>query len=243
MIEAMALRARRGGFALQADLAVPKATVCAVIGPSGAGKSTLLEALAGFGEVLGGSARIDGREILHLPPAQRPLTLLFQENNLFPHLSVAANVGLGLRGRLRLSVDEASRVEAALADCRLEGLGPRLPEALSGGQRRRAALARAILRDRPALLLDEPFEGLGPALREALADLIRRLAEGRGMAVLMVTHDPDDARRAARLVAPCVDGRIAGALPVAEALDAPASPLAAYLGTRGGQRPPPSSDA
>lgn len=234
MIEIAGLVARKGAFEMRANLRVPRGAVCAVIGPSGAGKSTLLEALAGFAAVEGGSARIDGREVLGLPPSDRPLTLLFQEHNLFPHLSVAANVGLGLRGRLKLSRAEAAQVEEALSVCGLEGLGPRLPEALSGGQRRRAALARALLRDRPALLLDEPFEGLGPALRDALAGLIREIAETRGMAVLMVTHDPGDARRAARLVAPCLEGRVEGARDVAAALDDPGSPLAAYLGARGG---------
>ncbi|MEM1315935.1 MAG: ATP-binding cassette domain-containing protein [Pseudomonadota bacterium] len=234
MIEIEGLIARKGAFEMRTDLSVPRGAVCAVIGPSGAGKSTLLEALAGFAEVVAGTARIEGRDVLGLPPAERPLTLLFQENNLFPHLSLAANVGLGLRGRLRLTREEADRVEEALTLCGLDGLGARLPEALSGGQRRRAALARAILRDRPALLLDEPFEGLGPALRESLGALIREIAETRGMATLLVTHDPGDARRAARLVAPCLDGRIDGAREVAEALDDPASPLADYLGARGG---------
>ena len=199
---------RRGGFTLAADLAVPEATLCAVIGPSGSGKSTLLEGIAGFAPVEAGRILIGATEITNLEPSERPATLLFQQDNLFPHLSVAANVGLGLRPALRLTSKERKAVEDALAETGLAGMGTRLPAQLSGGQRQRAALARALLREQPVLMLDEPFAALGPALRDDMLALIERAVLARGMSVLMVTHDPADARRAAALTALCVEGRI-----------------------------------
>jgi thiamine transport system ATP-binding protein len=233
MIAVEGLVARAGGFRLRADLTVPAGAICAVIGPSGGGKSTLLNAIAGFAPVEAGTIRIAGRDTARLHPADRPATLLFQADNLFPHLSVARNVGLGLRPSLRLTADERARVEAALADVGLGGLGARLPGELSGGQQSRAALARALLRDRPALLLDEPFSALGPAQRAEMLALTRARAAARGTAVLMVTHDPDEAR-ACDLVAFCGDGRIAGARPAAAAFADPDPALGAYLGARGG---------
>ncbi|MEO0679968.1 MAG: ATP-binding cassette domain-containing protein [Pseudomonadota bacterium] len=232
MIEVEGLQVPRGGFALRADLRVGPGEICAVIGPSGAGKSTLLEAIAGFAPPSAGTIRVAGRDLGDAPPSDRPVTLLFQDHNLFPHLDLRRNLGLGLRGGLRLSAADDMRIEAALAETGLAGLSARRPDELSGGQRRRAALARALLRDRPVLLLDEPFEGLGPALREELGDLIAAKTAERGLAALMVTHDPDDARRIAATVAPCLDGRIKGARPTAEALDRPDAALAAYLGRR-----------
>ncbi len=149
---------------MTADLALPAGSSTALIGPSGAGKSTLLNAIAGFQELGAGRILWRDRDIGGLAPAERPVTLLFQEHNLFAHLTVAQNVGLGLRPDLRLDRDGQARVAAALAEVGLEGLGPRRPAQLSGGQRQRVALARALLRARPLLLLDEPFAALGPAL-------------------------------------------------------------------------------
>ena len=230
MISVEAITARRGGFTLSASLKVPAGVLCAVIGPSGSGKSTLLEAIAGFVPVESGAIRVEGRAIDGLPPAERPVSLLFQEHNLFPHLTVAQNVGLGLRPALRLNADEARQVGEALRETGLDGLGERRPEALSGGQRQRAALARALLRHHPVLLLDEPFAALGPALRQEMLGLIERTVLARGMAVLMVTHSPEDARRAAALTAVCLDGTIDGAQPTEALFDAPPPALAAYLG-------------
>jgi len=229
MIEIEGLDVPRGRFSLHADLTVGPGEVCAVIGPSGAGKSTLLEAIAGFAAPAAGTIRVGGREVQAAPPSDRPATLLFQEHNLFPHLDLTRNLGLGLRGGLSLSGDDRAAIDAALAETGLGGMGDRRPDELSGGQRRRAALARALLRDRPVLLLDEPFEGLGPALRVDLGELIAAKTAERGLCTLLVTHEPQDARRIARRVAPCLDGRIAGALPTAEALDPQDGPLRSYL--------------
>ena len=219
-----------GDFRLAADWAVEAGSATALIGPSGAGKSTLLGLVAGFVAPGGGRVLWDGRDLTGLTPAERPVTLLFQEHNLFAHLTAAQNVGLGLRPDLRLGAEGWERVEAALASVGLGGLGLRRPAALSGGQRQRVALARALLRARPVLMLDEPFAALGPGLRSEMLDLVARIREEQAATLLMVTHSPDDARRiASRTV--LVEGGVAHPPVATEALFADPPPaLQAYLG-------------
>src|SRR5690606_10892987 len=141
---------------------------------SGAGKSTLLSLIAGFDRPLSGSIHIGGEEVTRRKPADRPVTSLFQEHNLFAHLTAAENVGLGLDPGLRLSAGQQRAVAEALARVGLEGLDKRLPSQLSGGQRQRVTLARSLVRERPLLLLDEPFSALHPGLRLEVLDLGRR---------------------------------------------------------------------
>jgi len=202
-----------------------------VIGPSGAGKSTLLGALCGFIPLSTGRLLWQGTDITQAAPGARPMTMLFQDNNLFPHLSVMQNVGLGLRPDLRLSTAEQTRVHEALDRVGLQGMAARKPAELSGGQQSRVALARVLVQARPLVLLDEPFAALGPALRRDMLDLVNALRRDTGMTVVMVSHDPADARRVADCTAFLHDGGIADFGPTASLLDNPDVPaLAEYLG-------------
>jgi putative thiamine transport system ATP-binding protein len=170
--------------------------VLTVMGPSGSGKSTLLAALIGAlpaAFTLSGRVLLNDQDITTLPTAQRRIGILFQDDVLFPHLSVSQNLGFGLRpGGSR--VDRQARVEAALDRMGLSGFGPRDPASLSGGQRARVALARTLLAEPLALLLDEPFSKLDQALRAQVRDLV--FAETHNLPVILVTHDPEDAHAA-----------------------------------------------
>jgi thiamine transport system ATP-binding protein len=193
------------------DVAFEAGGITAVIGPSGSGKSTLLNLIAGFETPLTGQVLIAGVDVTPLPPSSRPVSMIFQENNLFSHLDVAANVGLGISPALRLSRGDRERIETALGRTGLAGKEKRLPRELSGGERQRVALARALVRDRPVLLLDEPFASLGPALRDEMLDLLASVQEERQMTTLLVTHQPEDARRAADSIVFVEAGRIVAA--------------------------------
>lgn len=219
----------QGSFTLSADLTVPAGQRVAVLGPSGAGKSTLLGAIAGFLDTEG-AVRWDRSDLTSRAPADRPITTLFQDNNLFPHLTAAQNVGLGLRPNLRLTPAEHAQVDEALARVGLAGMGDRKPAALSGGQMARVALARALLRHKPILLLDEPFGALGPALRAEMLALVRQLTDETGATLLMVSHEPEDARTIADAVILVADGRAEAPRPVDEIFAHPPEALRDYLG-------------
>ncbi|MER9328063.1 thiamine ABC transporter ATP-binding protein [Mesorhizobium sp. M0152] len=193
------------------DIAFAVAKITAVMGPSGSGKSTLLNLVAGFETPLSGRVLIDGVDVTAEPPAARPVSMVFQENNLFAHLSVEQNVGLGRSPSLRLTQADQATVADALARTGLSGKEKRLPRELSGGERQRVALARVLVRDRPVLLLDEPFASLGPALRADMLDLVAAVHAERGMTVVFVTHQPEDARRIAQHVVFLDDGMVAAA--------------------------------
>ncbi|QYK42051.1 MAG: ATP-binding cassette domain-containing protein [Paracoccaceae bacterium] len=224
------LSLRQGDFSLTADWSAGPGARVALIGPSGAGKSTLLSAIAGFLRPAAGRILWQGQDITAMEPGARPLSILFQDQNLFPHLTVAQNAGLGLSPGLRLSREDHARVAATLDRLGLAGLGDRRPAALSGGQQSRAALARTLLRARPLLLLDEPFAALGPAMKADLLDLVAGLAEESGTTVLLVTHDPAEARRFAPLTVFVADGVAHAPQPTGALLDAPPPALADYLG-------------
>jgi thiamine transport system ATP-binding protein len=219
----------QGTFRLTANWALDPGAQTAVIGPSGAGKSTLLHAIAGFVPARAGAIRWEGRDLSSLRPGDRPLTILFQDQNLFPHLTVQQNLGLGLSPSLQLTARDRSRMADALARVGLADMADRKPGSLSGGQQGRLALARALIRARPLLLLDEPFAALGPALRREMLVLVQGVAAETGSAVLMVTHDTVDAQAMA-LTCLVHDGvadppRASGAV-----FAAPSTALAAYLG-------------
>ena len=171
-------------------------SVTPVLGASGSGKSTLLNLLAGFLAPSSGEVLIDGKPASGLPPGARGISMVFQDNNLFSHLSIADNVGLGLDPALKLDADQKKQVENALDRVGLKGFGARLPGSLSGGERQRAALARAFARQSPILALDEPFSGLGPGLAAGMQDLMLDLHGEVGMTVFLITHDPAEALKA-----------------------------------------------
>lgn len=220
----------QGDFRLTADWVLRPGERVAVIGPSGAGKSTLLMAIAGFLTPARGRLTWQGLDMAPLPPGDRPVSILFQDQNLFPHLTLAQNLGLGLSPRLRLTRADPARIEAALDRVGLPGLGARKPGALSGGQQSRAALARALLRARPILVLDEPFAALGPALKSDMIDLVTEIAGDTGALVLMVTHDPADARRFAERTILVSGGIAAPPVPTGELFRTPPQALRDYLG-------------
>jgi thiamine transport system ATP-binding protein len=165
-----------------------------------------------------------------LPPADRPVTSLFQDFNLFPHLSVADNVGLGRDPGLRLKQADRDRVAWALSEVGLTGLEARLPGQLSGGERQRAALARSLIRQRPLLLLDEPFAALGPALRTEMLELVDHLRQAQNLTVLLVTHDPNEAARIASRTAFVAEGRVALFDRTEAVLASPLPVIRGYLG-------------
>lgn len=220
-----------GETAFAFDLAVEPSEIVAVMGPSGSGKSTLLNLVAGFERAASGRVLIGGEDVTRLPPAARPVSMVFQENNLFAHLDVEKNVGLGRSPALKLTDRDRADIAAALARTGLAGKEKRLPGELSGGERQRVALSRVLVRDRPVLLLDEPFASLGPALRREMLDLLAGLHAEKKMTILMVTHQPDDARAIAGRIAFIDDGRIAAFAPTEEMFSGRApSAFRAYAG-------------
>ncbi|MEN8896731.1 MAG: ATP-binding cassette domain-containing protein [Yoonia sp.] len=226
---------QQGTFRLEADLRFQPSKVTAVMGPSGAGKSTLLSAVAGFVTPSSGGVSHNGTDLTNLPPGKRPMSVLFQDNNLFPHLTVRENVGLGLRQNRKLTDVEQQSVTEVLARTGIGAdLAERKPAQLSGGQQSRVALARLLISELPIALLDEPFSALGPALKNEMLDLMRTVVLAKDSAtVLMVTHDPIDARRTADEVV-WVDAGVAHPpRATAELFADPPDGLRNYLGEMG----------
>jgi len=186
--------------------------------------------VAGFLAPTEGRILWQGADITTLPPDRRPVSMLFQDNNLFPHLSAAQNVSLGIRPSLKLTDEEHARVEAALAEVELAGFGARKPAALSGGQQSRVALARVMVQDNPILLLDEPFAALGPAMRRDLLQRVCAHAHSRKALLLVVTHAPQQAVGLLDQAVLVAGGRVAPPEPLDALLSNPPPELAAYLG-------------
>jgi thiamine transport system ATP-binding protein len=204
-----------GAFRLAVDAQIARGERVAVLGASGSGKSTLLSLLAGFLVPEAGRIVWDGTDITHAPPAGRPMSILFQDGNLFPHLSVTQNVGLALRSDLRMTADQDAQVARVLDQVGLDGMGGRRPADLSGGQQGRAALARLMLQERPVVLLDEPLAALDPGLRTEMLRLLTSLWEARGLTYVMATHDLRDAERLCDRVWLLEEGRVVLDRPVA----------------------------
>ena len=174
------------------DLQVVEGERIAIVGPSGAGKSTLLNLIAGFVLPTRGEVWLNGENHTQSAPYERPVSMLFQENNLFPHLTVQQNLALGLKTSLKLTALEQDQIEQVADAVGLTSFLSRLPNSLSGGQKQRVALARCLLRDKPILLLDEPFSALDPELRMEMLNLIDELCHSKKLTLLLVTHQPSE---------------------------------------------------
>ncbi|WP_273427399.1 ATP-binding cassette domain-containing protein [Marinobacter sp.] len=173
------------------DFQVGQGQCIAIDGPSGSGKSTLLGLLAGFLQPTAGTITWQGQNVDQLAPWQRPMTSVFQEHNLFEHLDVQTNIGLGIHPGMKLSREQKQSIQMGLARVGLAGYGERMPSALSGGQRQRIALLRALLRNQPLLLLDEPLTGLDQDTRSTLrAMLVEQKAQG--VTMVLASHDEED---------------------------------------------------
>ncbi len=208
------------------NLNIAKGESLALLGTSGAGKTSLLNLLAGFETATSGTATFDGVSLLNQPPEARPISMIFQDHNLFMHLSVGDNVALGLQDK-----QDKQAVEEALSQVGLADFAQRMPESLSGGQIRRVALARALVRQKPLLLLDEAFTALHPALRFDMLDLLNDLRKMKKLTVILVTHLPDEALRIADQTAFIENGEILIQGATKELLTKPpVDALAAYLG-------------
>ncbi|WP_299056563.1 ABC transporter ATP-binding protein [uncultured Nocardioides sp.] len=213
------------------DLEVPTGEVLAVLGPSGCGKSTLLRAVAGLEPPYAGRVVADGEDVTGVPTHRRGFALMFQDGQLFGHLSVARNVGYPLRLRKRPAAEVAGRVADLLTLVGLAGYGDRLPSTLSGGEQQRVALARALAVRPRLLLLDEPLSALDAGLRERLAGDLRRILVDAGTTAVMVTHDHEEAFAVADRMALMRAGRVVQTGPVADVWRAPADADAAlFLG-------------
>jgi thiamine transport system ATP-binding protein len=195
MLRLEGLGVRVGDFALELSLDLPETARLGLLGPSGSGKSTLLNTLAGFLQADKGRIFLGPEEISELPVAARPLSILFQDSNLFPHLTVFDNVALGLRPDLKLSEAECGRITEILVQVGLAEMSDRRPADLSGGQQSRVGLARMLIRDKPLALLDEPFAALDPGLRTEMLTLVRELCITRQMTLVTVSHDLRDVER------------------------------------------------
>lgn len=204
--------ARQFGAARAVDdvsLKLHEGEVICLLGPSGCGKSTTLRIAAGVEQQDAGTVLIDGQVVSdaggHMPPEHRSIGLMFQDFALFPHLSVHNNIAFGLKGSKQ---DKKARVEALLDRVELQGYGQKFPHELSGGEQQRVALARAVAPRPRVLLMDEPFSGLDDRLRDEVRDATLQLLKDEGTAVLLVTHEPQEAMRLADQIALMRNGRI-----------------------------------
>ena len=203
----------------------------ALLGPSGCGKTTLLRTLAGFETPDEGRILLNGRDIAHVLPHERPVNMMFQNYALFPHLSVRDNIAFGLRRTSLARDDIAARVAEMVALVKLEGLEKRKPDQLSGGQRQRVALARSLARRPQVLLLDEPLAALDKKLRESTQWELMELQRRLGMTFIIVTHDQEEAMTVAGRIGVMDSGRLDQVAPPRELYEAPISRwIAEFIG-------------
>jgi ABC-type Fe3+/spermidine/putrescine transport system ATPase subunit len=190
------------------SLTIPSGSLTALLGPSGCGKTTTMKIIAGLIKPDAGDVTFDGQSILPLPPEKRSAVMVFQNHLLFPQMTVAENIGFGLRMRGLPRAEIATRTAEMLALVHLPDMGPRRPADLSGGQQQRVALARALIVQPRVLLLDEPLSNLDAHLRTEMRDLIRSLQQRLNITTLFVTHDQEEAVAMADQIALMLDGRL-----------------------------------
>ena len=190
------------------DLEVAEGEFFTLLGPSGSGKTTLLRLIAGFERPDAGSIELGGHDISSLPPYLRNTNTVFQDYALFPHMSVADNIGYGLRVKGVAKPARERRVQRALQMVRLEGLGLRRPNQLSGGQRQRVALARAVVNEPEVLLLDEPLGALDLKLRQEMQIELKQIQKDVGITFVYVTHDQEEALTMSDRLAVLANGQI-----------------------------------
>ena len=190
------------------SLTIPSGSITALLGPSGCGKTTTMKIIAGLLKPDGGDVTFDGQSILHMPPERRGAVMVFQNHLLFPNLTVAENIGFGLKMRRLPRPEIATRVAEMLALVQLPDMGLRRPTDLSGGQQQRVALARALIVQPRVLLLDEPLSNLDAHLRAEMRDLIRSLQRRLNITTLFVTHDQEEAVAMADQIALMLAGQL-----------------------------------
>lgn len=190
------------------NLTIPSGQITALLGPSGCGKTTLLKMIAGLLEPTAGDVAFNGRSVLPIPAEKRSAVMVFQNHLLFPYMTVAENVGFGLRMRGEKQAAIAQRVSEMLALVKLPGYEARKPKELSGGQQQRVALARALIVKPEVLLLDEPLSNLDAHLRDEMRELILGIQRDLGITTIMVTHDQEEAVILATNIAMIFDGRL-----------------------------------
>jgi putative spermidine/putrescine transport system ATP-binding protein len=214
------------------DIHVGEGEFFTLLGPSGSGKTTTLRLIAGFEQPDAGTIRLGGEDVTHRPPYARDVNTVFQDYALFPHMTVAENVGYGLKVKGLRRAERRARVDDVLATVRLEGFGDRRPVQLSGGQRQRVALARAIVNRPKVLLLDEPLGALDLKLRQEMQVFLKSLQHELGMTFLYVTHDQEEALTMSTTVAVFNRGRIEQVATPTEIYERPATEFVAdFVGT------------
>lgn len=191
------------------NFSVKQGEVVTILGPSGAGKSTLLSLIAGFIEPQSGQIVLNGQDSTNTSPAKRPVSMLFQDNNLFTHLTVEKNLALGLSPSLTLSAEQKQQLLDIASRIGLEPYLGVYPTQLSGGQRQRVAIGRCLLQHRPILLLDEPFSSLDPKLKKEMFELLYEIQQEYNLTILMVTHQLEDISLNNNRCLVVVDGQIA----------------------------------
>ena len=232
-VDVAGLSVKYGGWTAleRLDLSIGRGELFVLLGGSGSGKTTLLRTLAGFITPAEGRITLDGRDITALPPHRRPVNTMFQDYALFPHMTVAANVGFGLRRQGMPRGQVAQRVGELLALVRMEAFAGRKPDALSGGQRQRVALARSLAPRPQLLLLDEPLSALDRGLREATRTELVRVQRRLGTTFVLVTHDQEEALSMATRIGLLEQGRLAQVGTPTEIYERPVTrSVAAFMG-------------